>query len=173
MKAHVHLEMPSPIGPLTIVADGESITGITMHPQSAELGGAATADPANAVLRAARAQLAAYFAGELRSFSLPLAPRGTPFQESVWALLARIPFGETRSYGDLATALGRPGAARAVGAANRTNRIAIVLPCHRVIGQNGTLTGYAGGLTRKSFLLDHEARIIGAQRQTSLQLEMS
>ena len=91
--------------------------------------------------------------------SLPTATAGDSFQERVWAILREIPFGETRSYGALAAALGRPGSARAVGAANRTNPIGIVVPCHRVIGANGTLTGYAGGLERKQFLLEHEAGI--------------
>src|SRR5690606_10896038 len=96
------------------------------------------------------------------------APRGSEFQQQVWAALRRIPFGETRSYGEIAAALGQPGSARAVGAANRTNPIGIVVPCHRVIGAEGTLTGYAGGIERKKFLLEHEAALAGAMRQMEL-----
>ena len=101
-------------------------------------------------------QLQEYFDGERRQFSLPLAPRGTEFQRRVWAALAEIPYGETRSYGELATALGRPGASRAVGMANGRNPISIVVPCHRVVGANGSITGYAGGVERKVYLLDFE-----------------
>jgi AraC family transcriptional regulator of adaptative response/methylated-DNA-[protein]-cysteine methyltransferase len=98
----------------------------------------------------------AYFAGELRSFDLPLAPCGTDFQKEVWGALAEIPYGETRSYADVAAALGRPKAVRAVGAANGMNALAIVVPCHRVVGADGRLTGYGGGLWRKRRLLDLE-----------------
>lgn len=102
------------------------------------------------------AQLSAYFAGDRLDFDLPLAPRGTAFQREVWKALSAIPAGETQSYGDVARAIGRPGASRAVGAANGRNPLAIVVPCHRVIGANGRLTGYASGLERKRWLLDHE-----------------
>jgi methylated-DNA-[protein]-cysteine S-methyltransferase len=101
-------------------------------------------------------QLSAYFTGERLEFDLPLAPRGTAFQREVWKTLREIPPGETQSYGDVARAIGRPSASRAVGAANGRNPIAIVVPCHRVIGANGQLTGYASGLERKRWLLDHE-----------------
>ena len=110
----------------------------------------------SAVLTRAAAQLDEYFAGERRDFDLPLAPSGTAFQVEVWRALARIPFGATCSYGDLARAVGRPAASRAVGAANGKNPIAIILPCHRVIGASGELTGYGGGLPMKRWLLDHE-----------------
>lgn len=103
-----------------------------------------------------RRQLAEYFAGERRDFDLALAPEGTPFERSVWNELRKIPFGETRSYGEIATALGRPGAARAVGRANGANPIPIVVPCHRVIGSDGSLTGFGGGLETKSLLLELE-----------------
>jgi methylated-DNA-[protein]-cysteine S-methyltransferase len=109
--------------------------------------------------REAADQLRAYFAGELREFDLPLAPHGTPFQQRVWAALREIPYGTTISYAELAVAVGRPDAARAVGAANGRNPLAIVIPCHRVIGASGTLTGYGGGLARKRLLLDLEAGI--------------
>ncbi|KPK30833.1 MAG: hypothetical protein AMK69_02200 [Nitrospira bacterium SG8_3] len=105
-------------------------------------------------------QLDAYFAGELREFTLPLDLRGTSFQRRVWDLLCRIPWGETRSYGQIAKALGRPGGARAVGRAVGTNPVSIVVPCHRVIGSDGTLTGYGGGLDRKEALLKLEGKQI-------------
>jgi len=104
-------------------------------------------------------QLAEYFAGERREFELPIAPRGTGFQERVWQALVAIRFGETRSYRELAQAIGRPAASRAVGTANAKNPISIIVPCHRVIAASGELTGYAGGLPAKRWLLDHEARI--------------
>ena len=108
------------------------------------------------LLRRAAKQLEEYFAGERRVFDLPLAATGTAFQEAVWAALAAIPFGETRSYGDLARDLGRPRAVRAVGAANGRNPLPIVVPCHRVIGADGSLIGYAGGMARKRSLLELE-----------------
>ena len=105
-----------------------------------------------------RGQLAEYFAGQRQDFDLALSPVGTPFERSVWAELRRIPFGETRSYGEIAQAIGRPGAARAVGRANGANPIPIVVPCHRVIGSDGSLTGFGGGLEAKSRLLEIEGR---------------
>jgi methylated-DNA-[protein]-cysteine S-methyltransferase len=105
-----------------------------------------------------RRQLAEYFAGERREFDLTLAPEGTPFERSVWEELRRIPFGETRSYGEVARAIGRPNASRAVGRANGANPIPIVVPCHRVIGADGSLTGFGGGLEAKSRLLEIEGR---------------
>jgi methylated-DNA-[protein]-cysteine S-methyltransferase len=105
-------------------------------------------------------QLRAYFDGRRFRFDLPLAPAGTPFQQRVWDALRRIPCGETRSYGEIAKAIDFPTGSRAVGAANGRNPIAIVIPCHRVIGANGALTGYAGGLRIKKALLDHEATIV-------------
>ena len=111
-----------------------------------------------------QAQLNAYFDGDRKDFDIPLDLRGTPFQERVWTVLRDIPYGETRSYMDQAIALGIPKAVRAVASANGDNRIAIMVPCHRVIGKNGTLVGYGGGLWRKQFLLDLE----GAPQQLSL-----
>lgn len=108
--------------------------------------------------RAAREQVLAFLAGERRTFALPLAPEGTPFQQQVWTALQQIPFGETRSYGQLAAALGRPAAARAVGRANATNPICLIIPCHRVIGADGSLTGFAFGEDLKRRLLDLEQR---------------
>jgi methylated-DNA-[protein]-cysteine S-methyltransferase len=107
-----------------------------------------------------RRQLEEYFAGERQEFDLQLAPEGTPFELSVWGELKRIPFGETRSYGEIAQAIGRPGSARAVGRANGANPIPIVVPCHRVIGANGSLTGFGGGLEAKSRLLELEGRAL-------------
>ena len=109
-----------------------------------------------------------YFAGKLREFALPLAPEGTPFQKRVWAELCRIPYGTTISYAELAQRLGDPKAVRAVGTANGANPIAIVVPCHRVIGSDGTLTGYAGGLDKKRALLELEARTMGKPVQLAL-----
>lgn len=114
---------------------------------------AAASDPAH---RAVHAQLRAYARGRLTSFSLPIDPQGTPFQRRVWAALLTIPYGETRTYGQVAAAIGRPGAARAVGMACRTNPVGLVIPCHRVVGGDGGLTGYAGGLALKAKLLQHE-----------------
>lgn len=109
--------------------------------------------PVSPVLAQAAAQLAEYFAGQRQSFTIPLAPRGTPFQQEVWRALCAIPYGQTRSYGQLAAALGRPSASRAVGGACRRNPIWLMIPCHRVVGASGSLTGYAGGLERKKALL--------------------
>ncbi|RAR62778.1 methylated-DNA-[protein]-cysteine S-methyltransferase [Onishia taeanensis] len=111
----------------------------------------------NAHTEQARKQLAEYFAGSRRTFELPLAPKGTDFQRRVWQALARIPYGETRCYAEIAEQLGCKGGQRAVGAANGRNPLAIVVPCHRVIGSNGRLTGYAGGIGRKQWLLAHES----------------
>jgi methylated-DNA-[protein]-cysteine S-methyltransferase len=113
-------------------------------------------DPDDPLLQQLRRELDAYFAGALRRFTVPLAPRGTEFQRAVWAALLTIDFGETCSYADIARAIGRPTATRAVGAANGQNPIAVVIPCHRVIGSDRSLTGYGGGLDRKRWLLAHE-----------------
>lgn len=161
-------ELTTPIGPVTIVSDGSAITVVTMRSASEIIARPGEWLEDDARLGTAREQLAAYFAGELRTFSLALAPRGSPFQNQVWNALEQIPFGETRSYGQIAATLGHPGAARAVGAANRTNPIGIIVPCHRVIGADGTLTGYAGGIERKKYLLEHEAAVAGSRLQMEL-----
>jgi methylated-DNA-[protein]-cysteine S-methyltransferase len=122
------------------------------------------------VLALAASQLGEYFAGERIAFDLPLAAEGTGFQRLVWDALLQIPFGATRSYGELARAIGRPAASRAVGMANSKNPISIIVPCHRVIGANGTLTGYAGGMRVKQWLLDHEARHGAVQARPGAQL---
>ncbi|MGH3745041.1 MAG: methylated-DNA--[protein]-cysteine S-methyltransferase [Mycobacteriales bacterium] len=116
----------------------------------------------DARFRAAAEQLGEFFRGERQDFDLLLDPAGTPFQHQVWQALRRIPYGETRSYADIANMLGSPTATRAVGAANGRNPIGIVVPCHRVIGADGSLTGYAGGVPNKRWLLDHERRVTGA-----------
>ncbi|MDO0924931.1 methylated-DNA--[protein]-cysteine S-methyltransferase [Streptomyces sp. TG1A-8] len=157
MKQHTVVD--SPYGPLTLVADGDgALCGLYMaaqrHRPGEETFGSRIA--ALRVFAEAQEQLTAYFAGELKEFTLPLGLHGTPFQRAVWEQLTKIPYGETRSYGALAAALGRPGASRAVGLANGRNPIGIVVPCHRVIGSDGSLTGYGGGLERKQRLLDFE-----------------
>lgn len=146
----------SPIGPLRLVARDDGLARVDFEPWSDDATVGERDDDAP-VLREAAAQLAAYFAGERRDFDLPLAAVGTDFQRRVWLELARIPYGETRSYGEVARALGLvPGASRAVGLANGRNPLPVVVPCHRVIGADGTLTGYAGGLERKRVLLGLE-----------------
>jgi methylated-DNA-[protein]-cysteine S-methyltransferase len=164
---HEHVIIDSPIGPLTLVAAEGVLTGLYLdaprsrsarHEPGAEVLGA-RADPATEPFSAAAVQLAAYFAGRRTEFTLPLAPAGTPFQRRVWAGLRAIPYGETWSYGQLASKIGSPTAARAVGLANGRNPIAVVIPCHRVIGSDGSLTGYGGGLDRKRYLLDLEANV--------------
>ena len=158
------LTIDSPLGPLRLVADGDALTGVYLPRQPAPEAPEARAP----VLARAAAQLAEYFAGARRDFDIPLAPRGTDFQQRVWRELTRIPCGQTRTYGELARALDAPTASRAVGAANGKNPISILVPCHRVIGGSGALTGYAGGLDAKRWLLEHEARLLGAPRQQSL-----
>ncbi|GLZ14815.1 methylated-DNA--protein-cysteine methyltransferase [Actinomadura sp. NBRC 104425] len=156
-----HAVLDSPVGPLTLVAHDGVLCGLYVdaqrHRPPQERFGlrAAIADEPFA---AAAEQLKAYFAGELTTFDLPLALHGTPFQLRVWEALREIPYGETVSYGELAREIGRPTAARAVGLANGRNPISIIVPCHRVIGSTGGLTGYGGGLERKRFLLDFERR---------------
>lgn len=154
--------MASPLGALTLLAEGGTIRGIFFethrHAPSLSPGGPASEDELR-VLRETERQLRAYFDGALRAFDLPLAARGTPFQERTWAALRDIPFGESRSYAALAAAIGAPRAVRAVGAANGRNPLSIVVPCHRVIGSDGSLTGYGGGEERKRWLLAHELRV--------------
>jgi len=156
---HIFKRVPSPVGLLTLVASGGALAAILWEaeapgrvrlPTPAEQGD----DPL--LVEAAR-QLKGYFAGERRAFDLPLDARGTLFQQRVWAALLDIPFGETRSYAQMARAIGAPAASRAVGAANGRNPLSIVVPCHRVIGAGGALTGFAGGLAAKRYLLEHEA----------------
>jgi methylated-DNA-[protein]-cysteine S-methyltransferase len=151
-----HVIVDSPIGPLTIVAEDGPISALYMDAQRHAPGAAALGLPGaldDEPFATAAGQLAAYFAGELTEFDLPLAPAGTDFQRRVWNDLRAIPYGQTISYGELARRVGNPAASRAVGLANGRNPIAIVVPCHRVIGADGSMTGYGGGLDRKRFLL--------------------
>jgi methylated-DNA-[protein]-cysteine S-methyltransferase len=165
--------IPSPLGPLTLVSRGPrdsrdgGLAHVFMENQTHAPKRDATwlEDPAR--FDEPRAQLEEYFAGTRTRFELVLAPEGTPFQQRVWAALAAIPFGETLSYGELARRLGLAGGARAVGHANARNPHAIVVPCHRVLGADGSLTGYAGGASRKRWLLDWEsAQADGRYRST-------
>jgi methylated-DNA-[protein]-cysteine S-methyltransferase len=145
--------VPSPIGCLRVSASDAGIQAIEFcekpGPEPREI-------PAH--LRLAGQQLGEYFQGRRREFDLPLDLQGTAFQKKVWAALCEIPCGRTASYGDIARAIGRPGSSRAVGGANHRNPVSIVVPCHRVIGSDGRLTGYGGGLWRKQWLLDHEKK---------------
>ena len=159
-RAH-HL-VESPLGQLTLVSDDGALCGLYMPkhshpPKPADLGPLATTG-----FEAIAEQLAEYFAGERIEFTMPLALHGTDFQRRVWTLLQKIPFGSTRSYAELAQELGNPAAIRALAAANGRNPVSILVPCHRVIGSDGSLVGYAGGLKRKRFLLEHEGAITPA-----------
>ena len=150
-------DLPSPIGRLRLIADGDDLVSIWFeHGRDARKGDANLVERNSPVLDRARAQLEEYFRGERREFDLPLAPRGTEFQRRVWQRLRDIEYGTTTTYGALAQELGNPSAARAVGLANGSNPIPIVIPCHRVIGANGALTGFGGGLPMKSALLELE-----------------
>jgi methylated-DNA-[protein]-cysteine S-methyltransferase len=155
----------SPIGQLTLVAKDGALAGLYMevsrHRPDAAILGVPVGIDAAAVLEDAAGQLAAYFTGELTSFDLPLTMDGSGFQRSVWNELRQIPYGQTISYGELARRIGQPSASRAVGLANGRNPISIVVPCHRVIGSNGSLTGFGGGIDRKRFLLTLEQRTTG------------
>lgn len=138
----------SPVGALTVTADEDSIISLLF-------GDGGMTEPNGVILNALR-QLEEYFSGSRKSFDLPINPHGTPFQRSVWAALCDIPYGKTRTYGEIAANIGSEKACRAVGMANNRNPIAIIIPCHRVIGANGKLVGYAGGLEVKRFLLELE-----------------
>jgi methylated-DNA-[protein]-cysteine S-methyltransferase len=157
----------TPIGAILIAGDSESIVAIHF----------AGAKPKPDWIRdddafpEACGQLRAYFAGEMQTFSLPLAPQGTEFQMSVWRALQQIPYGETTTYSTIANRIGRPAAIRAVGAANGANPIPIVIPCHRVIGSNGSMTGFGGGIDVKRKLLALEARVGGGRRSSNRRLQ--
>jgi methylated-DNA-[protein]-cysteine S-methyltransferase len=148
-----HAVMPSPVGDLTLVGEDGCLTGLFMDSQKGAPGAGDWGERDDAAFAAAIGQLEEYFAGERTEFDLALAPRGDEFAQRVWSLLREIPYGQTRTYGDLARQLGDVGYSQAVGAANGRNPIGIIVPCHRVIGANGSLVGYAGGLDRKRFLL--------------------
>jgi methylated-DNA-[protein]-cysteine S-methyltransferase len=157
-----YLTMQSPIGELLLTSDREALTGVFMElhrhgPENREHWVRADDHP---ILRAAKLQLEEYFGGTRTEFELPLNLSGTPFQKTVWAELCAIPYGQTISYGQLAKRIGNPAASRAVGLANGKNPISIIVPCHRVIGSNGSLTGYGGGLERKQALLALEQNLL-------------
>lgn len=158
MITYTHI--PSPVGPLLLATSDAGLRLIEFpSPKYPEPIGPDWQPGNHPILHDTHQQLDAYFAGTLRTFSLPLAPGGTPFQAEVWHRLATIPYGHTVSYGELAQQLGRPRAVRAVGAANGRNPLPIVLPCHRVIGADGSLTGFGGGLPIKRYLLALEGAI--------------
>ena len=148
--------LSTPIGDLLLTSDGAALTGVYFEGRMPD----AAWSEDDEILREAREQFTAYFAGTLTEFSLPLAPTGTPFQMRVWEELNGIPFGTTISYGEQARRLDRPSASRAVGSANGRNPLPVVVPCHRVIGAGGSLTGFGGGLDRKKWLLEHEAGVL-------------
>ena len=154
--------LATPIGELLLAGDEDALCNIGFPSKRGTVVAGADWEPNPAPFVDATRQLGDYFAGKRRAFDLPLAPTGTPFQCAVLAALQQIPYGETRSYGELAKAVGRPRASRAVGAANGRNPLPIVIPCHRAIGSDGSLTGFGGGLPTKRFLLDLERRHAGA-----------
>lgn len=163
------LVIESPIGPLLLLADDEALFDVYFPNnmngallRSTEAAARAKPSPkAERILRETAKQLGEYFAGTRRDFDLPMRTGGTEFQQQVWRALCTIPFGATWSYGQLATSVGNPNASRAVGAANGKNPIPVIIPCHRVIGANGSLTGFGGGEPTKRWLLDHEAKVAG------------
>ncbi|KYN23797.1 cysteine methyltransferase [Vibrio cidicii] len=148
---------PSPLGEMTLQANDEGILGIWFTTQTTRPDDLGQEDVNHSVLSLALTQLDEYFSGKRTQFDLPIAAKGTAFQMQVWQALTTIPYGETWSYQELANAIGNPKAVRAVGLANGKNPVSIVVPCHRVIGKNGKLTGYAGGIERKRWLLDKES----------------
>lgn len=160
MNALSYTVIDSPIAELLLVGDGHALHRLSMQGSRRPL----AIDPGwrrrDDDFGDARRRLEEYFDGERRTFDLPLQLTGNPFEQLVWDQLCRIPYGETVSYGTIARRIGQPGAARAVGLANGRNPIAVIVPCHRVIGADGTLTGYGGGLERKQFLLDLEAGVL-------------
>jgi methylated-DNA-[protein]-cysteine S-methyltransferase len=155
-------EVASPIGAIRLIAREDTLTGVFMLKHKYGPDGFPEEDRGRSpVLDEAARQLAAYFEGSLRDFDVPLAPEGSDFQRQVWDELLRIPFGETTSYLALAKRIGDARHVRAVGTANGRNPISIMIPCHRVVGSDGSLVGYGGGLERKRWLLDHETRVSG------------
>ena len=160
---YLRTKIDSPVGELGLVATDTTLVAV-LWPEEREGRVKFPVEPttgSNDVLRRTADQLDEYFAGDRRSFDLPLELRGTDFQQQVWMALADIPYGETSTYGKQAAEIGRPRAIRAVGSANGRNPLSIVLPCHRIVGADGKLTGFAGGLDTKRWLLDHESRAAG------------
>ena len=157
---------PTPVGPIVVLATETAVRAVLFGEADAarvHTGGTAVPNDSHPVLVEARRQLEEYFAGDRLDFDLPLDPVGTPFQMQVWQTLRGIPYGSTISYGEQARRLGDPNKARAVGAANGRNPISIVVPCHRVVGSNGSLTGFGGGLGAKAWLLDHERLVVATR----------
>jgi methylated-DNA-[protein]-cysteine S-methyltransferase len=152
----LYTTIDSPIGELLLVGDGETLSGLYMQDGRKPKRIATDWSESAAPFADLKRQLEEYFAGERTSFDMKLAPEGAPFELEVWHALEAIPYGETVSYGEIARRVGQPGAARAVGTANGRNPIAVIVPCHRVIGADGSLTGYGGGLERKRLLLELE-----------------
>ncbi len=150
-------QVPSPVGELLLTTDGKALTGLYFDNEHG-LTGAAERDDSHPVFKTTAKQLKEYFAGKRTEFDVPLQPTGTEFQLNVWLALREIPYGQTISYGEQAKRIGRPTGSRAVGTANGRNPISIIVPCHRVIGANGSLTGYGGGLARKELLLALERK---------------
>jgi methylated-DNA-[protein]-cysteine S-methyltransferase len=151
-----HTTVDSPLGELTLVAEDGRLTGVYFPHHWYKPDPASFGPRADTGFEEAKAQLAEYFAGDRTRFDLPVEPRGDAFQAQVWDLIAAIPYGQTVTYGDLALQIGGPATPKDVGAAVGRNPLSVVVPCHRVVGQDGRLTGYAGGLARKRFLLDLE-----------------
>lgn len=158
--------LSSPVGTLLLAGDDAGLHKVAFQNGLHREGPGEGWRQDEAFFRETARQLKAYFAGEMREFDLPLAPEGTNFEQTVWKALQEIPYGETRTYGDLAQRIGRPTASRAVGAANGRNPIPIIIPCHRVIGANGSLTGFGGGLPIKRQLLDLEGAVSGRFQKT-------
>lgn len=155
-KNLLYTRMESPVGTLLLAGDGNALHYLSFATGHKAFGPQLDWQRSDGAFAEVKAQLRAYFSGALVQFDLPLSLKGTEFQKSVWSLLTEIPFGSTRTYGELARTLNKPSASRAVGAANGSNPIPIILPCHRVIGSNGSLTGFGGGVETKRFLLKHE-----------------
>jgi methylated-DNA-[protein]-cysteine S-methyltransferase len=156
----LYCTVDSPIGELLLGGEGESLGLLHMQQGRRPTPNGAGWKRSERAFARVREQLGEYFDGRRRHFDVPLAPTGSPFELAVWRALLEIPYGETVSYGQLAARIGRPGAPRAVGVANARNPIAVIVPCHRVIGADGSLTGYGGGLERKRLLLDLEAGVL-------------
>jgi methylated-DNA-[protein]-cysteine S-methyltransferase len=158
MQAPYFSEVSSPVGTLWLLGDGQSLCGLYMLDQKHRPALPDGCERNDRAFRSVREQLRAYFAGKLREFEVQLNGHGSTFQKQVWRALLKIPYGATESYGGLARRIGNEKASRAVGLANGRNPIGIIVPCHRVVGANGSLTGYGGGLERKQWLLEHERR---------------
>ena len=158
-----HCTIDSPVGPLTLIAADGALVAIRFPGELPAADDAGPDDASDPVLAAAARQLGEYFAGTRLEFDLPLAPAGTPFQLAAWWGLATIPYGDTISYGEQARRLGHDGKARAIGAANGRNPLPIVLPCHRVVGSDGGLVGFGGGIETKAWLLHHERQVLGLE----------